>query len=288
MKKEFEIVLNAVLNSGTPSIKKANIDELIKIAAKNKILLQFLRVTQLDEKLLLLEEAKYRKFLENLALTQEALNNLDHVFIKLRKPVAYVPSDIDILILRNLISKAVHRLMGKGFRIEVAEPYCITMTRNEAIIDLYVYPTLGGIIYINTDKLFEYKEDIEFNGVKIQTLDPSAEALVTMAHSMYKERIYTLNDFFTVEKWMSKKTVRLAQELNCEDALKVAMNLNKKIRLGLLETPYKIPLPLWLALLMRKFQRDSLTRATSVSMLKTLTNKRVGKLLKSKLTRETY
>ena len=288
MKKEFEIVLNAVLNSGTPSIKKANIDELIKIAARNKILLQFLRVTRLDEKLLLLEEAKYRKFLENLALTQETLSNLDHIFIKLRKPVAYVPSDIDILIPRKLISKAVHRLMEKGFRIEVAEPYCITMTRREAIIDLYIYPTLGGMIYVNTDKLFEYKEAIEFNGIEIYTLSPSAEALVTMAHSIYKERIYTLNDFFTVKKWMSKKTIRLAEELSCEDALKVAMNLNRKIRLGLLETPYKIPLPLWLALLMRKFQRDSLTRATSVSMLKTLTNKRVGKLLKSKLTRETY
>ncbi|MHC1629315.1 MAG: hypothetical protein ACXQTI_10900 [Candidatus Nezhaarchaeales archaeon] len=109
-----------------------------------------------------------------------------------------------------------------------------------------------------------------------------------MAHSIYKERIYTLNDFFTVEEWMSKKTGWLAQELSCEDALKVAMNLNRNIRLGLLETPYKIPLPLWLALLMRKFRRDSLTRATSVGVLKTLTNKRAGKLLKSKLTRETY
>ena len=190
MRKEFEIVLNAVLTDSTPPIKKANIDELVKIAAKNKILLQFLRVTQLDRKLLLLEEAKYRKFLENLALIQKTLNGLDYIFIKLRKPVAYVPSDIDILIPRNLISKAVHRLMEKWFRIEVAEPYCITMTRNKAIIDLYVYPTLGGIIYINTDKLFEYKEDIEFNGVEIQTLDPSAEALVTMAHSIYK-REYT-------------------------------------------------------------------------------------------------
>jgi len=94
LRKEFEIILNAVLNGRTPSLKKVNIGELVKIAAKNKILLQFLTVTQLDRKLLLLEEAKYRRFLENLALTQETLNGLDHVFIKLRKPVAYVPSDI--------------------------------------------------------------------------------------------------------------------------------------------------------------------------------------------------
>ena len=39
-------------------------------------------------------------------------------------------------------------------------------------------------------------------------------------------------------------------------------------------------------MLARKFQIDSLTKATSINMLKTLTNKRTGKLLASKLKRE--
>jgi len=288
LKKEFEIVLNAVLNGSTPSIKKANIDELIKIAAKNKILLQFLRVTQLDRKLLLLEEAKYRKFLENLALTQEALSNLDYVFIKLRKPVAYVPSDIDVLIPRNLISKAIHRLMEKGFRIEVAEPYCITMTRNKAIIDLYVYPTLGGMIYVNTDKLFEYKEAIEFNGVEIQTLTRSAEVLVTMAHSIYKERIYTLNDYITTSKWISKKTLELAEELKCIKALTISMEINKLVDSRKLILPYKISLPLWIKVLTNKVMEDNITRATTINLLKSLRDRRAGKQIVSKLIRQSY
>jgi len=260
----------------------------VKIAAKNKILLQFLRVTQLDRKLLLLEEAKYRRFLENLALTQETLNGLDHVFIKLRKPVAYVPSDIDILIPRNLISKAVHRLMEKGFRIEVAEPYCITMTRNKAIIDLYIYPTLGGMIYVNTDKLFEYKEVIEFNGVEIQTLSPSAEALLTMAHSIYKERIYTLNDYITVSKWISKKTFRLAEELKCIKALMISMEINKLVDSRKLILPYKIPLPLWIKILTNKVIEDDITRATTINLIKSLRDRRAGKQIISKLTRQSY
>jgi len=66
------------------------------------------------------------------------------------------------------------------------------------------------------------------------------------------------------------------------------MSLNRKIRLGMLETPYKIPLPTWLAMLARKFQTDGLTRATSIGMLKTLTSKRAGMLLASKLMREIY
>jgi hypothetical protein len=92
----------------------------------------------------------------------------------------------------------------------------------------------------------------------------------------------------TVEKWASRKTIKLARELRCEEALKIAINLNEKIRLGILETPYKIPLQTWLAILTRKLRIDSLTRATPINMLKTLVNKRAGKLLASKITRETY
>jgi len=71
-------------------------------------------------------------------------------------------------------------------------------------------------------------------------------------------------------------------------AIKTAIDLNRKIRLGTLETPYKIPLSTWLAMLARKFQTDSLTRATSINILGTLTSKRAGNLPTSKLTRETY
>jgi len=98
----------------------------------------------------------------------------------------------------------------------------------------------------------------------------------------------TTAGLYGLRQWTTKKTIRLARELRCEEALKTAINLNRKIRLGMLETPYKIPTPKWLAMLARKFQTDCLTRATSINMLKTLTNKRTGKLLASKLTRETY
>jgi len=35
------------------------------------------------------------------------------------------------------------------------------------------------------------------------------------SHAIYEERIYTLNDHFTVEKWASEKALKLAQELKC-------------------------------------------------------------------------
>ncbi|RLE47212.1 MAG: hypothetical protein DRJ31_09195 [Candidatus Methanomethylicota archaeon] len=143
-------------------------------------------------------------------------------------------------------------------------------------------------MFINGQRLLEHTCVKELSETEVVSLEDYAEALVAASHAIYKEQIYTLNDFFTVEEWTSKKTIRLAQELNCENALKAALSLNRKIRLGLVEAPYKIPLPLWLVMLVEKFRIDNLTRATSIDMLKALTNKRVGKLLKSKLTRETY
>jgi len=131
----------------------------------------------------------------------------------------------------------------------------------------------------------------EFNEAEVKSVENHAEALVAASHAIYKERIYTLNDYFTVEKWASEKALKLAQELKCGGAIKTAIDLNREIRLGTLEMPYKIPTLTWLAMLAREFQADqtdSLTRATSINTLGTLTNKRIGNLLTSKLIRETY
>jgi len=216
------------------------------------------------------------------------LREYNYAFFKLIKPVSYVPADVDLLIDESQAKEAVHKIMRLGYTVAVKDPYCITLTRGDSIIDLYIHPSLGGVIIMDGQRLLEHKCSMEFNGAEIMSLERYAEALVTTSHAIYKERIYTLNDYFTVERWASKKTVKLAQEFRCEEALKIAINLNKKIRLEILETPYKIPLPIWLAILTRKLQRDSLTRATSINMLKTLVNKRAGRLLTSKLMRETY
>jgi hypothetical protein len=216
------------------------------------------------------------------------LREYNHAFFKLIKPVSYVPADVDLLIDEGQAEKAAHEIMRLGYTVAVKDPYCITLTKGDSIIDLYIHPSLAGATIIDGQRLLEHKCPMEFNGAEITSLERYAEALIAASHAIYKERIYTLNDYFTVDRWTSRKTIKLAQELRCEEALKISINLNRKIRLSILETPYKIPLPTWLAILTRKLRRDSLTRATSINMLKTLTNKRAGKLLTSRLTRETY
>jgi hypothetical protein len=278
-------LLKAAVYSTKPDV---NLATLLAHARKNKILLHVLRALNIEGPLRDQQELSIRKIVEVVQTLSKLLREYNYAFFKLIKPVSYVPADVDLLIDEGQAEKAALQIMHLGYTVAVKDPYCITLTRGDSIIDLYVHPSLGGVIIIDGQRLLEHKCPMEFNGAEIMSLERYAEALVTASHAIYKERIYTLNDYFTVERWVSKKTVKLAQEFRCEEALKIAINLNKKIRLGILETPYKIPLPIWLAILTRKLRRDSLTRATSINMLKTLVNKRAGKLLTSKLTRETY
>jgi len=267
---------------------QTKVNPLIDSASKNKVLLHLLRVSNIQGSLREAQELGIKRIIKVVRILSKLLENYDYAFFKLIKPVSYVPADVDLLININQAKRAAHEIIGLGYRVAVKDPYCITLTRGDSIIDMYIHPSLGGVIFINGQKLLEHTCTKEFNGIEVRSLESYAEALVAVSHAIYKERIYTLNDFFTVEEWTSKKTIKLAQELNCKDALKAAINLNRKISLGLLETPHKIPLPLWLAMLMQKFQSDTLTKATSIGILKTLTSKRAGKLLMSKFTRETY
>jgi len=101
--------------------------------------------------------------------------------------------------------------MGRGFRIEAVEPYCITMVCGGCIVDLYVYSTMSGVIYLDAEELMRHAEYTSFNDLEMPALKTYAEALMTIAHAVYKERIYTLNGCITVKVWLSEKTLKLAE-----------------------------------------------------------------------------
>jgi len=270
------------------SIQEINFDSLLKDAKKNKILLHVLRILNIKGPLRDSQESAMKKVLKTVDILSRILRPYDYAFFKLIKPVSYLPADIDLLIRVEHFREVQKKIMEIGYKIVVKDPYCATLFKGDSIIDLYIHPSLGGMVFIDGQRLLEYTAISEFNGIEVRSLDSYVESLVSACHAVYKERIYTLNDFFTVEEWTSKKTIRLAQEFNCDDALEIALEFNRRIRLGLLGAPYKIPLFLWQALLLRKFQNDELARSTSMNVLKVFKSKRASKQLIAKFTRETY
>jgi len=98
-----------------------------------------------------------------------ALKGLGYAFFKLIKPISYVPADVDLLVDVSQVKSATHEIMGLGYRVAVKDPYCLTLTRGDSIVDLYVHPSLGGVIIIDGQRLLEHSCTIEFNGAEIRS-----------------------------------------------------------------------------------------------------------------------
>jgi hypothetical protein len=147
-----------LINLINENVQKAGVDlsSLINLASKNKVLLQLL--VKLDVKNSLRESQE--ETLENIVRLVEILSkNLDgfsFAFFKLVKPVSYVPVDVDVLIKSEEREEMIRRIKGLGFRVEVKEPFCTTLVKDSFIIDVYVHPTLGGMIYMNGQRLLDY------------------------------------------------------------------------------------------------------------------------------------
>jgi len=278
-------LLNAVVNGAMPDV---SLDLLLIHAGKNKILLHLLRALNIQGSIRKQQELDISKVTRVVQILSKLLKDYNYAFFKLIKPISYVPADVDILIDESQAEKATHEIMRLGYTIAVKDPYCITLTKGDSIIDLYVHPSLGGIIIINGQRLLEHSCTMEFNGTKVKSIEGYAEALVAASHAIYKERIYTLNDFFTIKEWASTKSFKMAEELSCKPALKLALTLNEKIEKGLLETPFKISVPHWLALLLQKVHDDRLSRASAINIIKALTKQNTRKALMAKFTRESY
>lgn len=287
-KSVFDLVYEVVARGHKVEIGGPTLREAIKVASLNKVLLQFLRALEVEGPVRFKEEARFERFVNTLTKIVKALKGLEYSFIKLLKPVLYVPSDVDILVRRSSLKDVISRLKGEGFRVEVVEAYCVTMRSRVAIVDVYLYPTLGGVIYIDSGKLLDHVRPATFRGLELPSLTPYAEALLSASHAIYKERIYTLNDYVTVDRWLSTRSLKLAEATRCEEALSFAELINELVKEGRLTLPYRLPLHLWALTLLRKCLSDDLTRGSVKGLLRAIRDRRIGKQVVSKLTRSSY
>ncbi|MCD6244392.1 MAG: hypothetical protein J7J65_04060 [Candidatus Korarchaeota archaeon] len=285
--ESFKVLYEVLVKGEKVEVSDELLEQTLELASLNKVLLQFLRDLDLRGDLREREEMRYDMFIKAINEISGRLEGLNYAFFKILKP-AYVPSDIDLLIDNTHLVSAISKLKELGYVTEVIEPYCITLSSPRSIIDLYLHPTMGGVIYLDGKRLLEFRREIYFNGVRIPALEGYVEALVSAAHAIFKERIYTLNDYLVLAKLSSNKTFKLAEELGCVETLLFAFKLNDSVEKGYLTLPYKVPLPLWLNILGSKVLRDPRARASLPNIIKALRDPRAGKLIFSKIFRRSY
>ena len=265
------------------------VEGLARLSRLNKVYLAYLRRVRSPEGELLREERRYRWFMENTVEVVRALGGIDYALFKFRRPVEHVSVDLDVLVDRGCVGRAVRALKSMGFEVVVLEPYTVTLSRRGFTVDLYTQPSFAWTVYLDRGRLLrEHREELEIGGFRAYSLTREAEVVVAAAHAVYKEHMVLLLDCVTAWTWTNKRTWGIALELRAQRALEELLKACNMIREGLAEAPYKLKPLVILRAYTEKLIGDPVFRATVPNMLRYITTRRAGAQILARLRRRSY
>ena len=180
-------------------------------------------------------------------------------------------------------------MVSRGFRVVVWEPYTVTLARGGFIVDLYTHPFFAWVVYMDGGRLLKCcVEEIEIDGVKANALTRDAEVVVAAAHAIYKEHLVLLSDCLVLWNWLNEEVWGLAIEYGVEEALEALLETCSLVRMGLVETPYRLEPHVVFKALARKALHDPLFRSTLLNILRYLARRDLGLRISARLTRRSY
>lgn len=222
-----------------------NVPTFLQIAEKNKIPLFFLRRigSGVDASpcisTLLRYEQRYQKTFNLVKFVAGILEKekISYTFFKTLKPFPYVPSDVDILLWSNKDLKTLEeRLKSKDCISLKKDAYGLTMfsPSHNLNIDLTTQIAVSGMVYINKELIFDHVKELDVYGNVVRTLEPSAELLAVIAHSVFKEQMFTLSDYYTLvllaKHW--EEASKLAGKLHLKSAFETVLRLTETVTLN--------------------------------------------------------
>lgn len=130
----------------------------------------------------------------------------DYVVFKTLRPFEEDVADIDVLYLSRGVDGyrgLVAALRGAGLRVMEEGFYCVTFMDPgyrfvaEVMVDVYREVSVGPLVYLDKRLLVDRVTSRVYRGCRVRVLDPVGELLVTVAHSVIKEREVKLLDYLT-------------------------------------------------------------------------------------------
>jgi len=175
------------------------------------------------------EKAKYSKTLDAISRVSRLLMdaNIKHVVYKTLRPYESTTVDIDTLIFESGSKywKAVKAMQKAGYKLIVQGPRSTTLEDMEIDIgiDVYEQVAVSMITYIDKEKLFEYVITARLpNGATVRTLKPEADLATVIAHSVIKEQMYTLSEYYTFIRYLKRMNlhnfIQIAEQNNITHA----------------------------------------------------------------------
>lgn len=189
-------------------------------ATKNRVALFSLNKLQRyhDSSYLRQEYVRLSKgFEETLRVFAHASDILDaggveYGFFKSVRPYKEATVDLDILVFGDQHRTAVDALMDGGYKLAEDGGLSWTLYDEASRLNLDLYDEIGvsKIIYLDKDKFHGHtsRETLE-NGREVTSLDAKADLVSVLAHSVIKEQLYVLSEYFT--------TLGLVKRMNYQD-----------------------------------------------------------------------
>jgi len=213
----------------TYMLDRIELMKLYRCSRKNRILFLYLETINkmnVEDFSTLYQEEKlrYLKTDDAIAKASRVLTDahIKHSLFKTIRPYRSTTVDLDILIFgdRNCI-KSVKAMQKAGYKIVVYGPRSTTLWDKEANIgiDLYEQVAVSFITYMDKQKLISYVTTIMLpNGEYVKTLKPEANLACIIAHSIIKEQMYTLSEYYTF--------IHYLKQMNINDFLKIVKQNN--------------------------------------------------------------
>jgi putative nucleotidyltransferase-like protein len=227
-----------IVNKFQPTFQKENGNpgSLFPLAKKNKIALLFLKTIatfgkypEINNSLLQYEE-KNKSFLDLTTFVSNLFEKkkVSYSLFKTLKPFPSTPSDIDVLFWsKRELERAIALLENNGCISLEKSDYGLTMfsPKHKLNIDLTTQVAVSGFIYVDKEAIFKHVKTLQVSGTTVQTLEPEVDLLVIAAHSLFKEQLYTLNDYYSfvlsAQSW--EKAIELSDSFHLKQSLNVVL-----------------------------------------------------------------
>jgi len=225
--------------------------ELYNCAIKNRMAFFYLTELKKSFELGKLKNAymlMYAKYLRTYDAILRASNvltmaNVDHAIFKTIRPYPSTTVDIDILVLGsdNFYKKAIDSMGDAGYMRLGFGPHSMTFKDPTVDIgvDLYREVSVSHTIYLDKKKLRPYvtQKRLAFQGPwTVNVLSPTADLIALIAHSVIKEHMYTLSEYYSTLYYFGEMSpgelsgfLKMTHENNIASTVAVHMGITARL-----------------------------------------------------------
>jgi len=160
------------------------------------------------------EELKYSKTINAISRASVLLASEDirHAVFKTIRPYRSTTVDIDTIVFGDKTEhvRSVEAMRKAGYKLVVYGPRSTTLWDEQANIgvDLYEQIAVSLMIYIDKKTIADCVTIAgQSNGEDVKVLEPEADLACIVAHSVLKEQMYTLSEYYTFVNYLEQMDV---------------------------------------------------------------------------------